>query len=120
MMLKESLVRINFLTLLLLYSISSFSQTNKEEEKSIIELLSIVEKIQFITDVRLDWKRWGFTNYQKLNHENIVNFERGDFELDLWFDAFISKFPDQNKRIEVHQKVENENNGYYDSEGKPC
>ncbi|MFC5192938.1 hypothetical protein ACFPIK_14270 [Algoriphagus aquatilis] len=38
----------------------------------------------------------------------------------VWFEAFESKFPDQYKRTEVHQKIENENKGYYDSKGKPC
>ncbi len=70
----------------------------ENEKKPILELLIEIENIEYLSEEKLDWKNYGFTNYQKLNHENIVNFERGDFELDLWFE--------EGQKQELTQKVQ--------------
>lgn len=83
-MLKENLVN-----LMLLYSGFiglAILQTNQiDEEYCIINLVCKEEKVEHVSDLRLKWSDYGFTNYQKLNHENIVNFDREEFDLDLWF-----------------------------------
>lgn len=96
MMLKESLVKTLFLFLGIYLT---NNQTNlKEEECKVINLICNEEKVEYVSDKRLEWNDFGFTNYKKLNHENIVNFERKDFELDLWFD--------EAQKAELSEKVQ--------------
>jgi hypothetical protein len=73
-------------------------QSHENDEKRIFVLLSGLEKVEHVSDLRVKWSDYGFTNYQKLNHENIVHYDRGDFELDLWFDEV--------QKSELTQKVQ--------------
>lgn len=93
-MMKLCQFLLSLLLSLLLVSFHSY----ENEEKRIFELFSDLEKIEYVSDTRIKWSDFGFTNYQKLNHENIVNFDREEFELDLWFD--------EAQKSELTQKVQ--------------
>jgi hypothetical protein len=95
-MLKESLVKFIILSSGLICL--AFCQTNlKEEEKMVINLICKEEKVENVSDIRLRWSDYGFINYKKLNHENVVYYDRGEFELNLWFN--------EAQKTELTQKV---------------
>ncbi|MBS4071530.1 hypothetical protein ACFPIK_14280 [Algoriphagus aquatilis] len=96
MMMKLCQFLFSLFTLLVLESF----QSHENDEKRIFELLSDLEKIEYVSDTPIKWSDYGFTNYQKLNHENIVNFDRKEFELDLLFD--------EKQKEELDQKVQSD------------